>query len=57
MDEVLLVAGHAEEVRELVDHQPDCGILADVLGVHVFVLAHLAVGIDDRQRDTAGVSG
>ena len=57
MDEVVLGAGHAEEVRELVDHQPDRGILADALGVDVFVLAHLAAGVGDRQRDTARVAG
>src|ERR1700738_4242861 len=39
MDEVVLGAGHTEEVRELVDHQPDSGILADAGGVDVFVLA------------------
>jgi hypothetical protein len=44
-------------VGELVDHQSDCRILADALGVDVFMLAYLAAGIYDRQRDTAWVAG
>jgi len=45
------------EVGELIDHQPDGRILADALGIDVFVLAHLAAGIGDRQRDTARIAG
>src|SRR3984893_6272104 len=37
VDDVVLGAGHAEEVCELVDHQPDNGILADAVGVDGFV--------------------
>jgi len=57
MDKVVLVAGDAEEVRELVDHEPDRGILADALGVYVFMVPHLAAGIGDRQRNAARVAG
>jgi hypothetical protein len=42
-------------VGELIDHQPDGRILADALGIDVFVLAHLSAG--DRQRDTARIAG
>jgi len=38
VDDVALVAGHTEEVRELVDHQPDCRVLADGFGVHLLML-------------------
>jgi hypothetical protein len=57
VDNVVVGAGHAEEVSKLKDHQPDCRILADALGVDVFAFADLAAGIDDRQRDTAWVAG
>jgi hypothetical protein len=43
--------------RKLVDHQPDCRILADALGVDVFVLVHFAAGIGDRQCDAARIAG
>jgi hypothetical protein len=42
MDEVVLVAGDAEEVRELVDYQPYRGILADAFGVYAFIVPYLA---------------
>jgi hypothetical protein len=35
----------------------DCGILADALGIDVFVLVHLAAGVGDRQCDTARTAG
>src|SRR6266853_6852159 len=56
VDDVVLGAGHAEEVCELVDHQPDSGILADAVGVDVFVVTHLAAGIGDRQCDATRVA-
>ena len=54
---VVLGAGDAEQMRELVDHQPDRGILADAFGVYVFVVPHLAAGMGDRQRNAARVAG
>jgi hypothetical protein len=57
MNDVVLVAGDAEEACELADHQPDCRTFTDALGVNVFVLTHLAAGIGDRKRDTAWVAG
>src|SRR5216684_2354624 len=41
-DQVVVGAGHTEEVSKLVNHQPNCRILADALGVDVFMLPHLA---------------
>jgi hypothetical protein len=40
VDDVVLGAGHAEEVRELEDHQPDGRVLADLLGVYIFMLTY-----------------
>jgi hypothetical protein len=57
MDDVVLGTGHAEEVSKLIDHQPDCGVLADAFGVDVFVLADLAAGVSNRQCDTARIAG
>jgi hypothetical protein len=39
MNDVVLVAGDAEEACELADHQPDCRTFTDALGVNVFVLS------------------
>jgi hypothetical protein len=44
-------------VSELVDHQPDCRILANVVGVQVFMLTYLSARIGNRQRDVARVAG
>ena len=57
VDEIVLAAGDTEEVRELVDRQPDCRVLTNVVGVHVFMRTHLAASIGDRQRDAARVAG
>ena len=51
VDEVVLATGDAEQVSELV---PD---LANVVGVQVFMLAHLAAGIGNQQRSAARVAG
>src|SRR6516164_7163301 len=57
MDDVVLRAGHTKEVRELVDHQSDCGVQADGFGVDLLVLVHLAAGVGNRQCNTARVAG
>jgi hypothetical protein len=44
-------------VCELVDHQPDCRILANALGVYFFMLVHLAAGVGDRQCYATRVAG
>ena len=51
VDEVVLATGDAEQVSELV---PDPG---NVVGVQVFMLAHLAAGIGNQQRNAARVAG
>src|SRR5246127_3551860 len=53
--QVILGAGDADEVRELVDHQPDCEIPADALGVQALVLAHLAACVGDCQGMPLGL--
>jgi hypothetical protein len=57
VDDVILGTGDAEQMGELIDHQPYCWILADEACVCVIMLAHLTAGIGDRQRDAAGIAG
>ena len=56
VDDVVLDAGHTEEVCELIEHQSDCRVLAEALGVGAFVLAHLATSINDRQCHAARIA-
>jgi hypothetical protein len=57
IDDVVLITSDTEQMRELVDHQPDSWTLTDLFGVSVLVPAHFAAGIGDRQRNAARVGG
>jgi hypothetical protein len=57
VDDVVLGAGHTKQVCEPINHQPECRISAEALGVGVFVLAHLATSIGNRQSHAARVAG
>jgi hypothetical protein len=50
------IAGDITDRGELIDHQPDCRIMAQRLGRRGLVLANLAAGLGNRQSDAARIA-